>query len=142
MVTSGNQCPCQDEDLQNLQSSRDLPLENRSSDSGLSHRQQSRQEVDQQVVAGLEAQQLPNGARKRVLGDLKSLIDRLEKDTFPFESTDIDKEDVADTMHLRLIGEVFSTPQFSRKATKHGLQPGPAFDLQLHGGSIFGSRTS
>ena len=131
MVTSGNQCPCQDEDLQNLQSSRDHPFENGSSDSGLSHRQQFKQEVDQKIVTGLEAQQLPSGTRKRILGELKSLIDKLEKDTIPFESTDIANEDVTDIMHLRLIGEVFSTPQFSRRATKHGLQPGRAFDLQL-----------
>ena len=131
MVASGNQCPCQDEDLQNLRSSRDSSCENGSSHPGLSHRRQSKQEVDSSTHVGLEAQQLPSGTRKRILGELKSLIQSLEENNISFESTDISKEDVPDIMHLRLIGEVFSTPQFSRRATKHGLQPGRAFDLQL-----------
>ncbi len=131
VVSSGNKLPREDEDLQDLRSSRNHPSEDGSGHSQLPFRRQSTKEVDQVELQESLMYQLPSGVRKRIVGELKNRLQELEKGTFTDDSLEVHNEDLREIMHLRLIGEVFSTPQFSRRAPQHDLQSGRAFDLQL-----------
>ena len=116
---------------QNLRSSRNHPSEDRSGHPQCPYRCQSTQEVDQVELQESLMYQLPSGVRKRIVGELKSRLQALETGISTEDSLEIDNKDLSEIMHLRLIGEVFSTPQFSRRAPQHDLQSGRALDLQL-----------
>ena len=81
---------------------------------------------------------LKAGQRKHVLGEIQKAIDHLEQDTND-GSVGIDVDDVVykdhailqELFHLKLIGEVFSPDRFTQRSSKHGMQPGKAFDLRL-----------
>lgn len=131
VVPTGHKFSCEDEDVQNLRSSRNHPSEDRSGHSQCPYRRQSTQEVDQVELQESLMYQLPSGVRKRIVGELKSRLQELETSISKEDSLEIDNKDLSEILHLRLIGEVFSTPQFSRRAPQHDLQSGRAFDLQL-----------
>ena len=88
----------------------------------------------QQKVSGNPSVTIPSGVRKRVLGELKRTICLLEQEAFEPHKTaghDISEKEITSYLQEKMVGEVFSTPYFSEHSTKHGLQPGRAFDLRL-----------
>ena len=75
---------------------------------------------------------IPRGVRKRIVGDLNQKIDSLESHELQEPSSDdVSDKHVHEMLNLVRIGEVFSQPQFTRRACHHDFEGGRAFDLVL-----------
>ena len=121
-------CLCQDEDMQSMWPSRDLPVQGRPEDhqhGGCERAEEVRTAPEPQSVS------LKSGIRKRILGELNQRIQWLESQTSHSEEYHCDKKLLEQIFHLRLLGEVYSPERFAEKAGQHKLEPGRAYDLVL-----------
>lgn len=96
----------------------------------------SRSQEEVRAIHSPEIRTLKSGERKRILGLINQRIQQLEQHQ-PEEEIEESIEEyenpeyVKQIMNLRLIGEVFSPPRFSSRASRMGLQAGKSFDLEL-----------
>ena len=135
MEQTGHQCAHQDENLHTMWTSGDHPAQD-----GRDHPALGQSQLTQEVrtTSCSEPLTLKAGQRKHVLGEVQKAIDHLEQNTND-GSDGIDVDDVVyndhailqEIFHLKLIGEVFSPDRFTQRSSKHGMQPGKAFDLRL-----------
>lgn len=130
---TGKQWPSSETDMQEVWPSHRDQQEDRREGHLLCGDQPIHEEL-QQKVSGNPFVTIPSGVRKRVLGELKKTICLLEQETYEehkADSHDLSRNDINSYLQEKMVGEVFSTPYFSKHSVKHGLQPGRAFDLRL-----------
>ena len=135
MEQEGHQCSHQDENLHAMWTSGDHPAQDGSGHSALG---QSKLPQEVRQTSCSEPMTLKAGQRKHVLGDIQKAIDHLEQNTNDGNDDHNVDDDVykdrailQELFHLKLIGEVFSPDRFTQRSSKHGMQPGKAFDLRL-----------
>lgn len=133
----GNKWTSADAHLQDLWPQGSHQVLDRQSDGHTSGRHSEPESAE--VGSAVQEETLRPGVRKRILGLIKARIDELESTESSRENNQdsveeyvhLDPTDVQSVLHLHLIGEVFSSPRFTDRASRHGLQAGRAYDLKL-----------
>ena len=141
MESSWNECPPGDALLQALwtqdrpqlqDSGSDQDHANRLQEKGKQEEGQEEQQVSEAMpIASITVEKsLKSGLRKRILGDIKDRITQLESEGSQ-GLIQVNQKKLDELYHVRQIGEVFSPPRFTKRASRHGLSAGHAFDLEL-----------
>lgn len=130
----GNQFPSRTAHMQAVRPEAHLQVQDRRDDSRDAFQQQQQQAQEQEAEqvkshsTCTQIQTVKHGVRKRLLGELNQAIRSIEDNS---HSSDSPTPVCHDAYHIRMIGEVFSVPRFSARASAHDLTAGQSFDLEL-----------